>query len=149
MSRISTNPPVLLKSTVDDVSCSLDIEEITGYALAHQHLFEKRLASPFDEKDRYLLKNRVEDFVIESCMIDRVYYIQSREEEDGRWGFESSFDLYCRMLVDGKHPYYFVLIAEDEGHGFDCHYCGRREIKFTKHPDFFFRAYYRPRFFIL
>ena len=65
-------------------------------------------------------------------MIDRLYYIYAYEDDE-----HYSYEIYLRMLVDGIHPYYAKLEASEEGHGFDCEFCGRGIIRFTKSPFFF------------
>ena len=120
---------LFFKSLVPEVSSNENIDDLIGYALAYQKYFERDV-SPYDEET--FENDDVCNFVIESEKIDRVYYIFSYERD-----YEYGYELYCRMLYRNI-PYYVSMSAYCEACGWDCRYCGRGLITFTKFPDVFF-----------
>ena len=119
---------LFFKSLVPEISSNENIQDLIGYALAHQEYFERNV-SPYEEET---FKNDVLNFVIESEKIDRLYYIYSYEEN-----YDNRYELYCRMLYK-ETPYYVSMSAYCEGCGWDCRWCSHGHIKFTKFPNVFF-----------
>ena len=120
---------LVLKSFVPHVKTVDDIEELIGYALLYQYMFDRR-TSPWEIWE----KDELDKFEIDLYKIDRLYSVIHNSYDEYRDG---SFFLVARMIY--KNMNVFVdFSASCDSSGFDC--CGGGEIYVTTDVNLFYNA---------
>nr|BDT62725.1 MAG: hypothetical protein [Metapenaeus ensis nimavirus] len=115
---MGANHNIAFKSLEPYIEMQEDIEEVVGYALFHQFMFNKR-TSPREMAE--WPDGQLENFEIKSKAVERLYYIS--HFDDGQSGLV--FELVVRVIYRDK-PVYASLVANCNYSGFDCY--GEGEI---------------------